>query len=128
MILFQDAYGTVSRDSENNVLTLTWSAKTADMTDEDFQNSNLALAILADEHKATRLVVNVEQFRHNFGPELGGWRMRNVIPIYARAGVDKFAFVHGAGFSGSREGGMSGEPFVSQHFSTRPDALAWFAE
>ena len=125
MKLFEDDFGIVAHDTDNNILTLTWTAKTADMTDEDFQRSNLALAIFADEHKVTKLIVNVEKFQHEFGPELGGWRMRNVIPIYARAGVDKFAFVHGPDFSGPIEGGMPDEPFITHHYRSWDEALAW---
>ena len=125
MTLFQDDFGTIIHDTENNILILTWSPKTADMSDEDFQNANLALAVLADEHKVSQLIVEVEHFAHQFGPELGGWRNRNVLPIYARAGVTKMAFVHGAGFTGSREGGMAGESFITQHYASLAEAMAW---
>ena len=125
MILFQDDYGTITHDNQNDILTLTWSPKTAAMHDEDFQNSNLALAVLADEHKVSRLLVDVRHFGHAFGPDLGRWRNRNVLPIYARAGVQKMAFLHGVDYGGPREGGMDGETFTTHHYTTLDEAVAW---
>ena len=125
MTLFQDDFGTITHDTAHNILTLTWSPQTADMSDEDFQRSNLALAIFADEHKVQHLIVDVEHFAHQFGPELGSWRNRNILPIYARAGVSKMAFVHGTGFNGPREGGMPGESFVTHHYASLDEAMRW---
>lgn len=125
MTLFKDEFGTISHDVDNGILTLTWSEKTAAMEDEDFQNSNLALAVLADEHKVEKIIVDVQHFGHSFGPDLGRWRNRNVLPIYARAGVTKMAFVHGPSYSGPEEGGMAGETFATRHFPTKEAALAW---
>lgn len=125
MILFQDDFGTITHDTKNQILTLTWSPQTAAMTDEDFQRSNLALAIFADEHKVHHLIVDVTHFAHQFGPELGGWRTRNILPIYARAGVTKMAFVHGSGFNGSRAGGMAGESFTTHHYANLDEAIVW---
>ena len=123
--LFQDDFGTVTHDADKSILTLTWFEKTANMTDENFQVPNLAFAVLTAEHKISKLIVNVEKFKHKFGPELGGWRTRNILPIYARAGVTKFAFVHGIGYTGPTEGSMEGENFVTQRYATREEAVAW---
>ena len=128
MTLFQDDFGTITHDTVNNILILTWSPQTADMTDEDFQRSNLALAIFASEHKVRNLIVDVEHFRHQFGTELSGWRNRNILPIYARAGVEKMAFVHGAGFTGPQEGGMAGERFITHHYASLDGAMAWLLD
>ena len=94
MPLFQDTYCNIVHGPATGLLTLTWLATTSEMSDEGFQTANMALAVLADEHKALGLLVDVRQFGFSFGEGLGAWRDRNIIPIYTRAGVRKMAFLH----------------------------------
>jgi hypothetical protein len=127
MTLFEDDFGHIAHNPTSNLLTLTWSAKTASMEDEDFQTSNMALAVLADEHKATGALVDVRLFGHAFGDDLGRWRNRNILPIYGRAGLRKMAFLHGPVFGGPSEGGMPGETFATRHFTALENALDWLS-
>ena len=125
MNLFEDDFGIVTHEVDTDILTLTWTARTANMEDEDFQNSNMALAVLSAEHKVANIIVDVREFGHGFGPDLGRWRNRNVLPIYARAGVRKMAFLHGSNYDGPTEGGMPEESFATRHFASHKEATDW---
>ncbi|MEM7125710.1 MAG: STAS/SEC14 domain-containing protein [Chloroflexota bacterium] len=126
MELSQDKFSLISVDEETDVLILTWTPATSNMTDEDFKAVNLAYANFAEEHKTQKLLIDVRQFGHQFGPELGGWRMEHIIPKYHNAGVQKMAFLHGPDFDESAPGmPTEGENFVTRHFASQEHANAW---
>lgn len=128
MQLYQDNFSVISQD-DSGILILTWTAKTADMTDEDFKKTNLEFAEQSVKQNARRLLVDMREFEHTFSASLGAWRLQHVIPKYHQAGVDRFAFVHGPNFpeppGGQKE---AGENFISRHFASEAGARAWLLE
>lgn len=129
MQLYRDEFGVITFDREAGILTLIWSEQTTRMSDEGFKRVNLALANLAEEHQAQKLLVNVEKFRFTFSAELNDWRAQTIIPKYHRAGVEKFAFAHGQGFDEPAGGQKNeGENFVTRHFALDSSAKAWLIE
>lgn len=129
MELSQDEFSIISYDENTGTLTLTWTAATSDMNDDDFKTVNLTYADAAEERHVQRLLVDVRRFGHSFGPELGGWRMRTIIPKYHNAGVQKMAFLHGSDFDESGVGMASeGENFITRHFASQESANTWLWE
>lgn len=126
MELYKDDYSIISLDVGTGILTLTWTAQTAHMTDEDFKRTNLEFANQSIAQKSQRLLVDICDFGYIFSDSLGQWRLKNVIPKYHQAGVDKFAFVHGSDFPEPPDGKKEeGEGFVSRHFASKTDANIW---
>lgn len=133
MELERDEFGSVTLDPDTQVLELRWSAATAQMTDEQFMASMDRFAGYATEHPGSNLVIDVTQFAHHPGPEVGKWREENIVPRYNSAAVRKFAFLLPSGSPGTVEAGNTPEPegvaaFPTGYFDSRDDILAWFAE
>jgi hypothetical protein len=126
MELYKDDYSIIAHDADTGILTLTWTARTANMTDEDFKRTNMEFAEQSVKQNSPRLLVDVREFGHTFGAALGEWRLKNIIPKYHQAGVEKFAFVHGSDFPEPPDGKKEeGENFVSRHFASEAGAKAW---
>ena len=129
MELSQDKFSVITYDEDTAILTLTWTAATAEMTDEDFKAVNLTYADFAEERNVQRLLVDVREFGHQFGPTLGEWRMKTIIPKYHSAGVEKMAFLHGPDFDESGPGmAGAGENFVTRHFASLEGAQSWLVK
>src|SRR5215475_12937367 len=80
---------------EPNILHLVWTEKTASMTDEEFKRALSLYADCALKHRTAGLLVDIRNFRHRPGPEIGKWRSEEIVPRYKAAGVKKFAYVIG---------------------------------
>ena len=118
MKLFETKYSVISFEKDSGLIKLFWSDKSATMRDEDFKETSQVFAEEAERHKATGLLVDVKNFKfpRATAPNLSEWRTRKIIPMYNNAGVRKFAFVHGEGFT---EPDFSGQPVKGQNFITR---------
>lgn len=129
MQLYQDEFSVITYDAGSGILILTWTAKTANMTDDDFKTVNLAYADQSIEQQARKLLVDVRRFGHHFGEGLGQWRLQQIIPKYHQAGVEKFAFLHGPDFEAPPNGRKEeGENFISRHFASEERARAWLVD
>lgn len=127
MQLYQDALSTMSYSQETASIDLVWTQKTAQMTDQDFKAALERYAGYAEEHKARNLLVNVQQFQHAVGPEIGAWRDANIIPRYTAAGIQKMAYILKleAQLPPAQE---EGKPFATRFFHSEAEAKAWFQE
>ena len=105
-----------------------WTEATADMADSDFKEALERFAHFAAGHRAPRLMVDVTGFRHPLTAELGQWREAEIVPLYNRAGVKRFAYVVGPDFPAPPAGEdvqAEGETFVTRFFLDEAEARAW---
>ena len=127
MRLYQDALSTMSYSQETASIDLVWTQKTAQMTDQDFKAALERYAGYAEEHKAQNLLVNVQQFQHAVGPELGAWRDANIIPRYTAAEIQKMAYIlkPEAQLPSTQE---EERPYTIRFFHSEVEAKVWFQE
>jgi hypothetical protein len=131
--LHRDDYGVITHQAEDGILELEWLEASANMTDDDFKRSMQRYAELAGEHSTPYLLVDVRNFRHSMGKDVGAWRDEHVIPAYHAAGVRKLAFLLPTGAPGTVEKGNApaAEPpgeFPTGYFSERRSISAWFGQ
>jgi hypothetical protein len=131
--LMRNKWGVIVHDSENGILELTWLPSTATMTDEDFKAVLTQFASHAEMVRAQYLLIDMMQFQHRPGAEIGRWRDEEIIPRYNAAGVKKFAFQAPPGFpntmeSGGKEAVEHPAKFPTGWFGSRQNALKWFGQ
>src|SRR5205823_9039570 len=129
MEIDRDEFETVTWDPDRRILELEWADASARLTDQQFMDALSRFAGHAEEHHAPNVIIDVTRFLASPGPEVAPWRDENVIPVYNRAGVRKFAFLVPPGSAGAVEGGghPSPEPpgaFPTGYFGTRERILA----
>ena len=124
MPIYEDNFSVITYDESAGVLILVWTENSSDMTDQDFKIVNLAYADLAVERGVFSLLVDVQQFGHAFNDDLTAWRNETIIPKYDRAGVQRFAFLHGEGAQIPPEPYPEGD-YIVQHFTSDEEALNW---
>ena len=127
------AYGEVVYHRAVNVLELVWNERTAEMVDDDFKRGLELLAEQAEAKQPRGILIDATSFRHQFAPGVMEWRDARIIPRYAAAGVQRFAFQMPAGFPDTAEHGRQPEhegpaPYPTQWFGARDSALAWLEE
>jgi hypothetical protein len=131
--LHRDDYGIVNHDEAAQLLELRWLEGSSDMTDDDFKESMMRYAVNAEKMRPANLLVDVTEFRHSPGADVGAWRDEEIIPRYNGAGVKRFAFVVPHGSPGTVEKGNppakeTPGQFPTAYFDDRDDALRWFQE
>ena len=129
--LRRDDFGIITHDPEKGILELRWLEGSATMTDDDFMRSMERYAGFAEAHRPSNLLVDVTEFRHSPGEDIGPWRDQHIIPRYNAAGVEKFAFLFPPGAPGTVEAGTEPgrEPpgtFPTGYFADRQHILEWF--
>jgi hypothetical protein len=129
MRVHEDSLFTFELQPATGVLRLVWTEKTANMTDEEFKRALSLYADYASKHRTTGLLVDVRNFHHHPGPEIGKWRSEEIVPRYETAGVKKFAYVIGpdAAMPPPRSRMETKEAFETRHFRTTEDAEKWLA-
>ena len=109
------------------LLRLTWLEGTEGMTDEDFRETLEVFADSAIQHRATRLVIDVRQFKHRPSPEILKWRERVTVPKYNKAGTKRQAWIWPGDVSSMKPSTHAGS-YEERYFSTEEEALAWLTE
>jgi hypothetical protein len=111
----------------DKLLRLTWLGGTEGMTDEDFRETLEVFADSAMQHKATRLVIDVRQFKHRPSKEILAWRDQVTVKKYNEAGVKRQAWIWPGDLSNMKP---SSErcAYEERYFSTEEEALAWLTE
>ena len=131
--LTRNKWGIIAHDAESGILELTWLPSTSTMTDEDFKTVLTEFTSHVEEVRSPYLLIDMVQFRHRPGSEIGKWRDDQIIPRYNAAGVKKFAFHAPLGFpntmeSGGKEGIERPANFPTAWFGSRENALRWFQQ
>ena len=129
--LYEDKFMIISFEDEAKILSLKWSPNTDLMNDRDFKDGLVVFAGFVEPYGANYLLVDVQEFKFMkaMEPELTDWRVKNISTKYNKAGVKKFAFVHGEGFPGTDSEGekFEGEEFSTNHFGAEEKAMEWLS-
>ena len=123
-------WGTLTYHPEWKTLELKWTRATRSMGEDGFRTT---LQLLADESlelRPTFVIVDSTEFFHRPGEGVLAWRDENIVPLYNRAGIQKFAFLALEGTPGTVEKGGSPAPdgpatFPTAWFETRDRMYAW---
>jgi len=126
---YEDRFGAIIDHPSTEVLEIRWYDATSEMTADDF---NRWLATFAGEVEAsgrTHALVDAVQFNMPMDQMSLGWRDEHIIPRYASAGMQRFAFLMPAGMPaiGAEPAAEGPARFPTGYFGTRADALAWLA-
>lgn len=129
--LDRNGYWTIASDSEDRMVTIVWTERTAKMTDGDFKTALELLARYAEERSDPAILVDVRKFRYAVSPDLGVWRENEIVPRYNAAGIARFAYVVGPDFPARPNGEPSrlaeSEGFLTGFFDREEDAKAWLS-
>ena len=109
------------------LLRLTWLEGTEGMTDEDFRDVLEVFADGAIYHKATRLVIDVRQFKFRPSREVLAWRDKVTVPKYNKAGTKRQAWIWPGDVSSMKSSTHAGS-YEERYFSTEEEALAWLMD
>src|SRR3989344_7448922 len=75
------------------VLTLVWKKETSDLTDESFKKEALKFIDMVKKSKVKNILVDMREFQYKLSDDLLTWRNEQVISVYNKLGIEKFAFV-----------------------------------
>jgi hypothetical protein len=124
--LVSNEWGVILRHEDLDLLELRWLPSTAAMTDGGFMATLCLFAWEAEKARPARLLIDAQEFRHQFGPGVMQWRDAHIIPRYGAAGVRKFAFQMPAGFPRAGAEEIEGPAvFPTKWFVGREAALDW---
>jgi len=104
------------------LVELTWLPGTQQMTDQDFREALSVFADAALQHRASRLVIDIREFKARPSAEVGAWRDKVILPKYEKAGVKKIAWIW-PGMSAEEAG--TGAGYQQRYFETRDQAIDW---
>ena len=119
--MLTDAMYSLSYHKRDKFLRLTWLSGTEGMTDQDFKESLEVFAEGALQHHASRLMVDMREFRGRPSSEILAWRDDVTVPKYVRAGTKKIAWVWPAT---TGEDNTATE-YENRYFDSERQALAW---
>jgi hypothetical protein len=128
--LAANEWGTIVYHPQWNTLELKWGKQTQSMSDDGFKDT---LQILADHGLKFRpkyMIIDSTEFFHAVGEGTMAWRNEHIVPLYNRAGVEKFAFLVTDRAPGTVEKGAEPAPdgpatFPTGWFETRERMYAW---
>jgi hypothetical protein len=125
--LYDGKFLTILWDESMRLIGIDWKESTATMTDEDFKADLILFAGYVEQQKAIGILADVTHFRHQIGPDVQAWRVRNISRRYSAAGVRRFAFLlpGGAQIPPMRNKSAPGEEFLTQGFTRQNEAVDW---
>ena len=104
------------------VLTLVWKKETSDLTDESFKKEALKFIDMVKKSKVKNILVDMREFQYKFSDDLLTWRNEQVISVYNKLGIEKFAFVSE---KITVKQDNSTNKFVTRYFLTEKEAENW---
>ena len=119
--MLTDAMYSLSYHKRDKFLRLTWLSGTEGMTDQDFKESLEVFAEGALQHHASRLMVDMREFRGRPSSEILAWRDDVTVPKYVRAGTKKIAWV----WPGTTGEDNTATEYENRYFDSERQALAW---
>ena len=123
-------WGTITYYPEWKTLELKWGQTTSSMGDDGFRKT---LHLLADQGLTLRpayMIIDATEFFHTVAEGTFAWRDEHIVPLYNKAGLQKFAFLTTAHMPGTVEKGAEPVPdgpatFPTGWFETRDRMYAW---
>jgi hypothetical protein len=116
-------------DEQHSLLSFLWTEKTATMTDADYQAGLRDYGQTMIERRARLGLIDLRKFRHRPGEHLMSWRTSEIVPMYHKAGLEKFAYVLPEGVPAPPDDAPAkkepGEQFLTKRFATDAAARSW---
>jgi hypothetical protein len=118
-------------DEHASLMSFLWTEKSVAMTVDDYKNAIREYARLVLEHRARCALVELRKFRYRVedADALGSWWADEIVPLYNRAGLEKFAFVLPEGERAPPDEtpakAEAGEKFVTKQFGSEQAAISW---
>jgi len=83
----------ISVFKENGILILYWKEETINFTDSDFKEEALKYIAIVQKENSLKIIVDMRNFFYDLSEEVIAWRKENIISIYNKIKVEKFAFI-----------------------------------
>jgi len=129
--IHKHAFYSFDLDEQPSLLSFNWTEKSAGMTDDDYKQALREYARLIVQLRARRALIDLRKFRYRLGDAegLGSWWANEIVPLYNRAGLEKFAFVlpedeQPPPDETPAEPG-EGQKFLTKQFGTKQGAISW---
>ncbi len=107
---------------EKGILKLAWKDATKELTDKLFKVEAKKFTEVLEKTKNKRILVDMRKFNYNLRKEMIKWRSENVIKVYNKLGVKRFAFIS------EKPAVKQDSPkntFITETFSLEDEALQW---
>ena len=131
MEILRHAFYAFDLDEQASLLSFDWTEESAGMTDDGYKQALREYANLALKHRPRRALIDLRKFRYRLGDAdgLGAWWANEIVPLYNRAGLEKFAFVLPEGEQAPPDDApaepQEGQKFLTRQFGTRQAAIFW---
>ena len=118
-------------DELASLMSFIWTEKSVAMTVDDYKDAIREYARLVLEHRARCALVDLRKFRYHVedADVLGSWWAEEIVPLYNKAGLEKFAFVLPEGEQAPPDEpsakAEAGEKFVTRQFGSEQAAISW---
>ena len=119
--MLTDPMYSLSYHKRDKFLRLTWLSGTEGMTDQDFKESLEVFAEGALQHHASRLMIDMREFRGRPSAEILAWRDDVTVPKYICAGTKKIAWL----WPGTAGEDKTATQYENRYFDTEGEALGW---
>lgn len=123
-------WATVTYHPDWSTLELKWGKQTGSMSDDGFKDTLQMLADQGLRFRPSYMIIDAIDFVHDVGADAMSWRDEHIVPLYNKAGVQKFAFLVTDRAPGTVEKGAEPHPdgpaqFPTGWFETRDRMYAW---
>ena len=110
----------ISYHNRERFLRLTWLSGTEGMTDQTFKETLEVFADTALQHHASRLMIDMREFRGRPSAAILAWRDEVTVPKYIRAGTERIAWLWPGMTADNTE-----TKYENRYFATEKEATAW---
>ena len=107
---------------ENDILTLCWKDYTSNFTDEDFKVEAIKFISVVKQQNCKKIIVDMRKFSYNLSGKLIEWRNENIITVYNKIRVERFAFISNKPTVNQDN---PNNTFVTKSFSSEQKAKEW---
>lgn len=124
MYLLIDSHYMTVKD-EDWILFLVWKDSTSFFDDELFKESALKFHRVVEKMQSKNILVDMRKFWFTLTPEIINWRKENIISLYNKLKVEKFAFISN---KPSVKQDDPNNSFVTREFNNEIDAVTWLKQ
>ena len=107
---------------ENDILTLCWKDYTSNFTDEDFKVEAIKFISVVKQQNCKKIIVDMRKFSYNLSGKLIEWRNENIITVYNKIRVERFAFISNKPTVNQDN---PNNTFVTKSFSSEQKSKEW---
>ncbi len=107
---------------ENDILTLSWKENTVNFTDVDFKEEAIKFINVVQSQNSLKIIVDMRKFGYSLSDDVLSWRKENIISMYNKIKVEKFAFISD---KPTVKQDNPDNTFVTKSFSSEQEAKNW---